>query len=82
MLFNVSFNGWHGGSGLGPRYLSPIVPLLAVPMLFATRLYRPLWGILAAVSAALGLYRRRGALYFAQAAGRTGGTIFAGGTAR
>ena len=30
----ASFNGWHGGSAFGPRYLLPMVPLLAIPLLF------------------------------------------------
>ncbi len=29
-----SFNQWHGGWAFGPRYLIPIVPLLAVPMCY------------------------------------------------
>lgn len=29
LLFNASFNGWHGGYTIGPRYLLPLVPLLA-----------------------------------------------------
>ncbi len=28
--FNVTFNGWEGGFGIGPRYLVPIVPLLGM----------------------------------------------------
>jgi hypothetical protein len=35
-LFSVaSFNNWNGGSAFGPRYLLTIVPLFAIPMLFA-----------------------------------------------
>jgi hypothetical protein len=35
-LFSVSsFNGWSGGSAFGPRYLLTVVPLFAIPMLFA-----------------------------------------------
>ncbi len=49
-LFNASFNGWHGGYTIGPRYLLPIVPLLmllAVPVIErAPRLA----GVLAAIS--------------------------------
>ena len=29
----AGFNGWHGGSAFGPRYLVPMVPLLALPLL-------------------------------------------------
>jgi MFS family permease len=55
-LFVVaSFNGWHGGSAFGPRYLLSIVPLLAIPMLFAIRHARPLWVALAAISFAFQL---------------------------
>ena len=53
VLGNISFNGWHGGSAIGPRYILPIVPLLAIPMLFATSILRPLWMLLAAVSIAI-----------------------------
>lgn len=48
-----SFNGWHGGAAIGPRYILPIVPLLAIPMLFAAHLLRPLWLLLALVSFAI-----------------------------
>jgi hypothetical protein len=40
MIFLVaiaSFNGWEGGFAFGPRYLLPVIPLLAIPMLFAWR---------------------------------------------
>ena len=33
----ASFNGWEGGFAFGPRYLLPVIPLLAIPMLFAWR---------------------------------------------
>jgi hypothetical protein len=40
----ASFNGWNGGCAFGPRYLVPIVPLLGIPMLVATRIRsRSLW---------------------------------------
>jgi len=29
----ASFNQWHGGWAFGPRYILPVVPLLAIPML-------------------------------------------------
>ena len=28
LLLNASFNGWHGGYAIGPRYLIPAIPLL------------------------------------------------------
>ncbi len=30
----TGFNGWHGGAAFGPRYLIPMVPLLAIPLLY------------------------------------------------
>lgn len=30
----AGFNGWHGGGAFGPRYLVPMVPLLALPLLY------------------------------------------------
>jgi hypothetical protein len=53
--FNISFNGWHGGGAIGPRYLLPIVPLLAIPMFFATAILRPLWLLLAVISCTFNL---------------------------
>ena len=29
LILNASFNGWHGGSGIGPRYLLPAFPAWA-----------------------------------------------------
>lgn len=52
LLVNMAFNGWHGGSAIGPRYLLAAVPFLALPMMFAMRFMRPLWIVLAAVSIA------------------------------
>jgi hypothetical protein len=46
----AGFNGWHGGSAWGPRYLLPIIPLLGIPMLFAAHMAKPLWIALAALS--------------------------------
>lgn len=43
LLFNMSFNGWHGGSAIGPRYLLPVVPLLGIPVAFGFRILRPLF---------------------------------------
>jgi hypothetical protein len=31
--FNVTFNGWEGGFGIGARYLVPLIPLLGIAML-------------------------------------------------
>jgi hypothetical protein len=31
--FNISFNGWEGGFGIGGRYLVPIIPLLMMALL-------------------------------------------------
>ncbi|MGA7617387.1 MAG: hypothetical protein WBX15_19655 [Thermoanaerobaculia bacterium] len=42
-LVNASFNGWHGGSSSGPRYLIPLIPLLGVALLFFASRLRPLW---------------------------------------
>lgn len=33
-LLNASFNGWHGGSTPGPRYLSPVLPLVSFALVF------------------------------------------------
>lgn len=30
LVMNVSFTGWHGGASAGPRYLIPVLPLLAL----------------------------------------------------
>lgn len=35
--FNVSFNGWEGGFGIGGRYLVPIIPLLMMALLRVRR---------------------------------------------
>jgi hypothetical protein len=31
--FNISFNGWEGGFGIGGRYLVPLLPLFAIALL-------------------------------------------------
>jgi hypothetical protein len=47
LLFNISFNGWHGGWATGPRYLVPAFPFLALPMVRALdRPARWMWGLL------------------------------------
>jgi hypothetical protein len=53
VLVNAGFNGWSGGWNFGPRYLVPVIPLLGIPMFFATHLWRPLWVLLGAVSIAI-----------------------------
>jgi hypothetical protein len=34
LLFISSFNGWHGGWAVGPRYLVPVLPFLALPLAY------------------------------------------------
>jgi len=34
LLFNSSFNAWHAGCTSGPRYLVPMLPFLAVPLIW------------------------------------------------
>jgi hypothetical protein len=52
LIVSASFNGWHGGSAIGPRYLLPAVPFLAVPMMAVVDRMRALWIILGAISIA------------------------------
>ena len=65
VLFNSSFNGWHGGHTIGPRYLVAIIPLLGlwltdaipstsgVPSSRNAPLPRGLWVVLGAISVAV-----------------------------
>ena len=55
LAFFAGFNGWHGGWAWGPRYLTSIIPLLAIPMFYAVSLARLLWIALAAASIAMQL---------------------------
>lgn len=48
--FNLTFNNWDGGFGIGARYLVPLIPLLGILMIPMTRVMRPLWIALAIVS--------------------------------
>jgi hypothetical protein len=48
--FNLTFNGWDGGFGIGARYLVPLIPLWGVAMLDCRGWLRPLFVGLAAVS--------------------------------
>ncbi len=34
LLFISTFNGWHGGWAVGPRYLAPALPFLALPVIY------------------------------------------------
>jgi hypothetical protein len=55
LLLIVTFNGWHGGWAVGPRYLAPAVPFLALPAVHAfVRRLKPAIA-LATVSVAIGL---------------------------
>jgi hypothetical protein len=51
--FNISFNGWEGGFGIGARYLVPLIPLFGLAMLHCRGFLRPLLVALAAVSFAM-----------------------------
>jgi hypothetical protein len=53
LVVNASFNGWHGGAALGPRYLVPAIPFLALPLVFAFGRMRAAAAVLAALSAVL-----------------------------
>jgi hypothetical protein len=35
--FNISFNGWEGGFGIGGRYLVPVIPLMMMALLYIRR---------------------------------------------
>lgn len=49
--FNLAFNGWEGGFGIGGRYLVPIIPLLGIALLRVR--WRWLVGIVAVISFAI-----------------------------
>ena len=49
-LFNVSFNGWEGGFGIGARYLVPLIPLWGMAMLRLRGWLRPFFAVLAVIS--------------------------------
>lgn len=50
LAVNVSFNNWDAGAAIGPRYILPVVPFLAVPLFHVLGRLRPLWAVLAAFS--------------------------------
>ncbi|HEY8131959.1 MAG TPA: hypothetical protein VII12_08710, partial [Thermoanaerobaculia bacterium] len=51
--FNVSFNGWEGGFGIGARYLVPLIPLWGLAMLHLGRRWRAAFVALAGLSFAI-----------------------------
>lgn len=51
--FNVSFNGWEGGFGIGGRYLVPLIPLCGIALLHLRAWLRPVALIAAAMSFAI-----------------------------
>jgi hypothetical protein len=52
LLVNSSFNGWHGGYAIGPRYLIAVIPLLGL-LLVDAHVPPRLFAVLAAISIAL-----------------------------
>lgn len=54
-LFIASFHAWHGGSGVGPRYLVPVFPFLFVPAVFAYRRYPRAFSAVGVVSLLINL---------------------------
>ncbi len=53
LLFNVCFYDWEGGNGVGPRYLAPAVPLLALGLVIGFQRFRKTTLALALVSIAM-----------------------------
>lgn len=51
--FNLTFNGWEGGFGIGSRYLVPLIPLWGLAMLRCRGWQKPLLVALAVVSFAI-----------------------------
>ena len=54
LTVNASFNGWHGGYAIGPRYLIPTIPLIGL-LLVNVSTPRLLFRVMAALSIALNL---------------------------
>jgi hypothetical protein len=55
LLFIMTFNGWDGGWAVGPRYLVPALPFLALPLVPAFSRFFKTACILAAVSIIINL---------------------------
>ena len=53
LILNLSFSRWHGGAGIGPRYLTPMIPFLALGLIPAFARVPRITGSVAAVSGAL-----------------------------
>lgn len=53
LILNLSFSRWHGGAGVGPRYLTPMIPFLALGLIPAFDRLPRITAVLAAASAAL-----------------------------
>lgn len=55
LLLNASYYYWDGGGSLGPRHMTPMVGLMALPLAFAVRDVGALWRIPLFAVAALSL---------------------------
>ncbi len=55
LLFISTFNGWHGGWAVGPRYLVPALPFLALPAIDGFKHLFKTGCVLAVVSIAINL---------------------------
>lgn len=55
LLLTSSYSWWDGAWAFGPRFLLPVVPMLAVPMLFAAHRARPLWLVVGVLSMAINI---------------------------
>ncbi len=55
LLFITTFNGWHGGWAVGPRYLVPAVPFLALPLTYSFGRFFKTACVLAILSLAINL---------------------------
>ena len=55
LLFAASFNGWHGGWAVAPRYLIPMLPFLSLPLVLAFIRYCKMTCALAIFSVAITL---------------------------